>query len=190
MNAESAPSNAESAEKSTLEHSVKRRKVESSDQAMSDQLSTKTEPPTTDQRKIPCFDATCIDRSVPLPDSKLQQTQTQESNDLLASRDHATSIEEFGSTDSEEKTSTISTQESIHNTKKVPVLKLRRSSATALSTKATELKRETVGGELDIDASLLLSPLEESKAVGGVGEGVGGANLERKKSIAEMKAEM
>ena len=48
-------------------------------------------------------------------------------------------------------------------------------------------------GELDVD--LLLSPLEERKVVGGVSGGVassdvGGVTVERKMSIAEMKAEM
>ena len=47
--------------------------------------------------------------------------------------------------------------------------------------------------ELDLDASLLLSPMEESKVVDEDGDGKkveGGASVERKKSIAEMKAEM
>ena len=56
-----------------------------------------------------------------------------------------------------------------------------------------------MASELDIDASLLLSPMEEGKVVGGVdggvassevGRGEGGASVERKMSIAEMKAEM
>ena len=72
--------------------------------------------------------------------------------------------------------------------KKITVLKLRRSSAT----RASEARAETVN-ELDVD--LLLSPLEERKVVGGVSGGVassevGGASVERKMSIAEMKAEM
>lgn len=68
------------------------------------------------------------------------------------------------------------------------MLKLRRSSAT----EASEARTETVS---ELDANLLLSPLEERKVVGGVDRGVansevGGAIVERKMSIAEMKAEM
>ena len=56
----------------------------------------------------------------------------------------------------------------------------------------SEARTETIG-ELDVD--LLLSPLEERKVVGRIGGGVassevGGASVERKMSIAEMKAEM
>ena len=50
-----------------------------------------------------------------------------------------------------------------------------------------------MASELDIDASLLLSPMEEGKVVGGINEvggGEDGASVERKMSIAEMKAEM
>ena len=88
----------------------------------------------------------------------------------------------------EEKPTAFSTPKPDIIPKKITVLKLRRSSAT----RASEARTETVS-ELDVD--LLLSPLEERKVVGGVDGGVassevGGASLERKMSIAEMKAEM
>ena len=86
----------------------------------------------------------------------------------------------------EDKPTAFSTPRPTVAPKKTTVLKLRRSSAA----KSSEARTETAISELDVD--LLL---EERKAVGGVGEGVassevGGANVERKLSIAQMKAEM
>ena len=89
----------------------------------------------------------------------------------------------------EDKPTAFSTPKPAIAPKKITVLKLRRSSATKLS----EARTETAAGGLDVD--LLLSPLEERKVVGGVSGGVassdvGGVSVERKISIAEMKAEM
>ena len=89
----------------------------------------------------------------------------------------------------EDKPTAFATPRPTVATKKTTVLKLKRSSAA----KSSEARTETAISELDVD--LLLSPLEEKKVVGGVGEGVassevGGASVERKLSIAQMKAEM
>lgn len=79
----------------------------------------------------------------------------------------------------EDKPTAFSTPKPDTAPKKITVVKLRRSSA--MKSSEPTAKTETAVSELDVD--LLLSPLEERKMVGG-------ASVERKMSIAEMKAEM
>lgn len=199
--------NAESAEyAATVDSHQKRKRLEQSDEPVSSEKNQRNpQLPTslTKEQHSPFFDATCIDKSVPLPDN--QKIQTKKSNKQ---------VQKMGSTDlsslvdSERKEAPFSTQNTTPTAttatrRKAGVIKLKRTSTELSTEKLTdpEVKRkEAISGEVDdVDASLLLSPLVESKVLGGFGEGVsaekrekGGdeAAVERRKSIAEMKAEM
>ena len=176
---------AESAEKDNVASS--RMQFDSSGHAATATSSqTKSNPPTCATKPSPSpprdelqFDATCIDRSVPLPDCQQEpQTRTfDEQNKTDTSGDHDVSVKTLGSSEM-----TSSAKVTQNTQRKISVLKLKRSTAVPSSMEVSRFKKETVD-ELDADASLLLSPLEEGKVMGG-------ASVERKMSIAEMKAEM
>ena len=195
-NADSANSSADSAEESSVvESQTKRRKMDESAvnmSSMNESSTSTTLPSISHAQSTPYYDATCIDKSVPLPDDDKAQMQNKRSynkTENLASRNRDVS------SNSREKRTAVSTSKVPQNTqKKVSVLKIKRKRNTApvSNEKVTQPIKGAVS-EVDLDASLLLSPMEESKLVGEVGDGEkveGGAIVERKKSIAEMKAEM
>ena len=182
--------NAESAEtEKTRGVDVKRRKVDSSnetDGGDSNVCTSTKNPSSKTDHKDTYFDATCIDKSVPLPDPDSKQAPATESRKtdrtvkLNSSQDRSNTVTKElnqakvtplpDSTQKDTGTRTVATS------KRVAILKEKRKS------EPSPPSRE-ISSELDIDASLLLSPMDESKSlVSGVPE--------RKKSIAEMKAEM
>ena len=179
--------NAESAEmEKTRDVDVKKRKVDSSDEADGTSVctTTKKNPPSKTDQKDTYFDATCIDKSVPLPDSKqvpvTESRKTDRSGRSNPSQDRSNTVtkelDQAKATPLPDSTQEDTGTHTVATSKRVTILKGKRKSEP--SPPARE-----ISSELDIDASLLLSPMDESRSlVGGVPE--------RKKSIAEMKAEM
>lgn len=199
--------NAESAEyAATVDSHQKRKRLEQSDEpASSEKNQRNPQLPTslTKEQHSPFFDATCIDKSVPLPDNlKIQTKKSNKQVQKMGSTDLSSLV------DSERKEASVSAQNTTPTAttatrRKASVIKLKRTSTELSTEKLTDpevKKKEAISGEVDdVDASLLLSPLVESKVLGGFGEGVSaekrekggdGAAVERRKSIAEMKAEM
>ena len=180
--------NAESAEMDTAgDKDVKRIKAESSAEAESSECTSAKNIPSTksSEKKDTYFDAICIDKSVPLPDSK-QVKESINPNRTVNTITHTSPQDNDISTKATQPnppptTSTSRDTGAVATHKRITVLKVKRK--TVPSSSSTEEEKRAIKSELDIDASLLLSPVDEAKSLqGGVPE--------RKKSIAEMKAEM
>ena len=179
--------NAESTETGTAgDNDVKRIKVESSAKAESSECTSAKNIPSTksSKKRDTYFDATCIDKSVPLPDSK-QVKESRSPNRTVNSITHTSQDNDISTKATQPNppptTSTSRDTGAVATHKRITVLKVKRK--TMPSSLSVEEEKRAVKSELDIDASLLLSPVDEAKSLqGGVPE--------RKKSIAEMKAEM
>lgn len=179
--------NAESAETGTTgDNNIKRIKVESSAEAESSECASAKNIPSTksSKKRDTYFDATCIDKSVPFPDSK-QVKESRNPNTTVNSITHTSQDNDISTKAIQPNppptTSTSRDTGAVATHKRITVLKVKRKNVPSSS--SVEEEKRAVKSELDIDASLLLSPVDEAKSLqGGVPE--------RKKSIAEMKAEM